>query len=268
MKVDPRPLFVLHPDEALRERIRLAAGRNYRYQDVNGWADLHRSVEDAPPAALVVVDPYTGANGDQALSPGLRKLLIEFPSTSVFTALEVTPERFDDLRTLGAWGVMQVISLRHDDTIPALRHRFHQARGGHLRALLTHILPPETNGRARSILDSAAEIVAVGGHSQDLARSLGLSRRTLLRWSNRAQLPPPRTLMAWMRMLLAAELLDDPGRTILSVAQVCGYSSDSGLRRVMVKYLGSSPGTLRRNGAFAQASAEFLQLLAATRAPS
>src|SRR3712207_9332148 len=76
----------------------------------------------------------------------------------------------------------------------------------------------------RSIVDAAAEVVAVGGHGRDLARSLQLSRRTLLRWCERAELPPPRKLLAWMRILLACELLDDPGRTVLSVAHACGYS--------------------------------------------
>src|SRR3712207_4948195 len=117
----------------------------------------------------------------------------------------------------------------------------------------------------RSIVDAAAEVVAVGGHGRDLARSLQLSRRTLLRWCERAELPPPRKLLAWMRILLACELLDDPGRTVLSVAHACGYSSDSGLRRVTQKFVGSSPTELRRRGAFARASKVFLESLAKYR---
>ena len=58
--------------------------------------------------------------------------------------------------------------------------------------------------------------------------------RTVLRWAERAGLPAPRRMLAWMRILLAAVLLDDPGRTVLSVAHACGYSSDSSLRRAML----------------------------------
>jgi transcriptional regulator GlxA family with amidase domain len=68
-----------------------------------------------------------------------------------------------------------------------------------------------------------------------------------------------------MRILLAAELLDDPGRTVLSVAHACGYSSDSGLRRVTQKFLGTSPTTLREKGAFSRASQAFLKVLAKYR---
>ena len=37
-------------------------------------------------------------------------------------------------------------------------------------------------------------------------------------------------------MLLAAELLDDPGRTISDAALACGYASDSSLRRAFELY--------------------------------
>ena len=61
-----------------------------------------------------------------------------------------------------------------------------------------------------------------------------------------------------MRILQAAALLDDPGRTVFSVARACGYSSDSGLRRVTMKFLNASPTQMRRRGAFAGASKGFL----------
>ncbi|MBV9110730.1 MAG: AraC family transcriptional regulator, partial [Gemmatimonadetes bacterium] len=88
-----------------------------------------------------------------------------------------------------------------------------------------------------------------------------LSERTVLRWTERAALPPPRRLMAWMRILLAASLLDDPGRTVLSVAYACGYSSDSSLRRAMQDFLDTVPTVLRREGAFSRASHTFLEEL-------
>ena len=64
-----------------------------------------------------------------------------------------------------------------------------------------------------------------------------------------------------MRVLLACELLDDPGRTVLSVAHTCGYSSDSGLRRITQKFLDSSPTDLRDQGAFRQGAKAFVQAL-------
>lgn len=265
MKKVFRPLLVMHPDSEFRERMRQASGSEYHFHALPDWETLVDTIRDAPPAALVVVDPYEGTNGSRHLSSSLRSFLREFPSVAVLAALEVEPGRHEDLRQLGDWGVVQVISLNHDDTPFAITHRLREARGRPLLSLLEEILPPETPGRARAILAAATDIVAVGGHGRDLAQTLGLSRRTLLRWCGRAGLPPPRRLLAWMRVLLAAELLDDPGRTVLSVAQICGYSSDSGLRRITQKFLTASPSDLRSGGAFQRAGAAFVKELVETR---
>jgi transcriptional regulator GlxA family with amidase domain len=121
------------------------------------------------------------------------------------------------------------------------------------------------SGQARAILMAAAEVVATGGQAQELARALYLSPRTLLRWCNRAELPPPRRVLAWMRILLATELLDDPGRTVSSVAHACGYSSDNSLRRALQDFLDTTPTTLRKDGAFSLASELFLRELSEVR---
>lgn len=267
MKIGTRPLLVLHRDDGFRERVRTVAGRDYTYRAVTDWWALGEAVREAPPSALVVVNPYEARAERGGPAPELRALLVEFPSTPVFAAMEITTDRFEDLRTLGKWGVVQVISTAHDDTPRALEHRFRAAQGRPLKSLLEQVLPTETTGRARAIINAAAEIVVVGGHGSDLARALRLSRRTLLRWCERAELPPPRKLLAWMRILLAAELLDDPGRSVLSVANACGYSSDSGLRRVTQKFVGANPTELRQRGAFARASRSFLEILGKYSAP-
>lgn len=265
MKRIRRSLLILHPDAGFRERVRLAAGKEYKIDAYASWTELRAAAREASPAALVVADPYAERDGALGPSPGLRALIAEFPSVSTIAAMEVTPSRFDDLRTLGTWGVVQIISLDHDDTPYAIAQRLRAARGRPLRALLEQTLPAEIPGRARAILEAAVDIVAVGGEGKDLARALFLSRRTLLRWCMQAKLPPPRSLLAWMRILLAAELLDDPGRDVLSVAMSCGYSSDSGLRRITQKFLGSSPTELRSEGAFSTASAAFVEFLRTTR---
>jgi AraC-like DNA-binding protein len=259
MKIGTRPLIVLHPDEGFRGRVAAAAGPEYQVETVEGWEPLRGRVRESPPSALIVVDPYHDAGGSPASE--LRSLLQEFPSAVVFAALQVRPERVEDLRTLGGWGVVQIVSVGHDDTPAAMSLRFRQSQGRPLRTLLEGVLPAETSSRARAIVDAAAGVVAAGGHGRDLAGELGLSRRTLLRWCEQSALPPPRKLLAWMRILLAAELLDDPGRSVLIVAQSCGYSSDSGLRRVTQKFVGASPSEMRRRGAFERASKIFVEML-------
>ncbi|HEU0079759.1 MAG TPA: helix-turn-helix domain-containing protein, partial [Longimicrobiaceae bacterium] len=65
-------------------------------------------------------------------------------------------------------------------------------------------------------------------------------------------------LLAWVRVLLAAELLDYPEQTVLSVAHSCGYATDSSLRRAVQEFTGFTPTELRRMGAFSTAADTFL----------
>jgi AraC-like DNA-binding protein len=257
----------MHPNSAFRERVRRVGGKSFRCSFLPDWDALRAAVSEAPPAALLIVDPYATISRDGLqLAPELRALLWEFPSATVVAAMEVRPGRSHDLRTLGEWGVTDVISLDDESTQEAITRRLRAAQGRPLQNLLQRCLPTTISGRARTLLMTAAEIVSMGGRGRDLARALHLSERTVLRWSERAGLPPPRRLMAWMRILLAASLLDDPGRTVLSVAYACGYSSDSSLRRAMQDFLGTIPTTLRREGAFARAAHVFLEELARVRA--
>jgi len=177
----------------------------------------------------------------------------------------VKRQRVRDLRTLGEWGVKEVIALDEEDTLEAISRRLRSAQGRPLQSLLERSLPPTLSGRARTLLMAAAEVVAEGGHGRDLAASLRLSERTLLRWAEQADLPPPRRVLAWMRVLLACELLDDPGQTVLSVAYTCGYASDSSLRRAVQEFTGVLLTELRQEGAFATASEKFLAELDDTR---
>lgn len=220
---------------------------------------------EAPPSAMAVVDPNApdGSRDSESEgpSPRLHALLEAYPSTPVIAAMIVGPDDFEQVRRLGRWRIVQVITLGHDDTVPAIASRLHGARGRPMRSLLEEVLPPATSGRARVIIEAAADVVATGGHGRDLAAALGLSRRTLLRWSQRAGIPPPRQLLAWMRVLLACALLDDPGRRVQGVAAAAGYASDSGLRRVTQNLLAASPSDLRERGAFRTASAAFVAVL-------
>lgn len=258
-----RPLLVLHPDTRFRDLVRKAGGKRFDFVEITDWDQLRELVRTAPPAALIVVDPYDSQGED--LSAALRALLLEFPSATVVAALELRPDRYRDLRTLGAWGVADVIVRGEDDTVEAMARRLRAIQGRPLQSLLERSLPANTSGQARALLMAAAEVVSTGGQARELARMLYLSPRTLLRWCDRAELPPPRRILVWMRVLMAAELLDDPGRTVSSVAHACGYSSDNSLRRALQDFLNTTPTSLRRDGAFTTASRAFLKDLSETR---
>lgn len=263
-----RVLLVLHSDEAFRDRVHKAGSSIFRCWSVSDWDSLRDALQDAPPAAVVVADPYLDMPGRRELSPRLRSILWEFPSATVIAAVSLRPDRYGDFHTLGEWGIAEILDMEEETTLEAVERRLRSAYGYPIQRLLSRALPNYVPGRARAILLAAAEVAASGGQGRDLARKLHLSERTLLRWCERTDLPPPRRVMAWMRILFAADLLDDPGRTVLSVAHACGYVSDSSLRRAMQDFLGIAPTALREKGAFQTASRTMVKELAELRRQS
>ncbi len=265
MKVSPRPLLILHSNRPFRDRLARAARRRFAFQVQEDWEALFQAMGQAPPAAVVLVDPYMGRTNGKGPAPELYALLRSFPSATVVAALDTPPNRFRDIWTLGEWGVAEIIQTEEDTTEQALRRRLLSARGQPLRMLLSQELPFPLTGRARTILDAAVETVMVGGHPKDLARSLHFSPSTLLRWCQRSQLPTPRRLLLWMRVLFASALLDDPGHTVFSVGLACGYSGDQALRRAIRSVVPYTPSELRRKGAFSTVSQAFVEELSVLR---
>ena len=120
------------------------------------------------------------------------------------------------------------------------------------------VLPAYLPGRVRRLLFAAAEAVSAGGHSADLAAILGVTETTVIRRCERLRLPPPRRILAWVRVLLAARLLEDPERTSQGVAYACGYATEAGLRRVVQRLPGRGHRRAGGRGPLRTASATFL----------
>ncbi|MQA88902.1 MAG: helix-turn-helix domain-containing protein [Gemmatimonas sp.] len=266
MQKVPRPLLVLHSDAVLRERLRFVARKEgMELDEFAEWDELLDAVRTSPASALIVVDPYAGSGKGPSIE--LSSLLNRFPSLTVIAAMAIGPGCGGDVLKLGQWGVVGVVDLEEEVTGPALGRRLMAARGRPLRGLVERQLPSYTSAAARAILGAATSIVAEGGQGADLARALHITPRTLSRWCRKAGLPPPKRLLAWMRILLAAEFLDDPGRSVTAVALACGYAADSSLRLALRRFTALNPTELRAMGAFETASATFAEALIEARAP-
>jgi len=264
-----RLLFLLHDDERLQRNLE-SIPRRPSVQRVPDWAALRAALRRAPPSAVSVVDPFSGAGEEGGLAEDLRDLLREFPGSVVLAALPVTPRTPPLLRTLLEWGVSDFIDTVREDTPAALGRRLETVRSRSVEHLLRRALPHGVPSRTRAVLMVAAEVVATGGQAPEMAAALGISARTIPRWCERADLPPPRRLLAWLRVLLAADLLDDPRRSIEGVARACGYAGGPALKTALRNLLAATPRSLRERGAFETTAkafaAELFQLREGARA--
>jgi AraC-like DNA-binding protein len=83
---------------------------------------------------------------------------------------------------------------------------------------------------------------------EELSRGCGLSRAALAeRFAECVGETPMRYLTKW-RMQVAARLLEQPGRSLDSVAEEVGYRSESAFNRAFKNVVGEPPGSWRRRG--------------------
>jgi AraC-like DNA-binding protein len=100
----------------------------------------------------------------------------------------------------------------------------------------------------------------------EAARALGVHRRTLVNRLRAAGCPAPRALRTWCRVFIAARMLEEPGRTVESVALQLDFDSPSGLRNTLRRYTGHAPAALRAAGGLPVALSAFTEACAARRA--
>jgi AraC-like DNA-binding protein len=77
---------------------------------------------------------------------------------------------------------------------------------------------------------------------------MGVHRKTLVDRLKAAHLPSPRAMIGWCRLLMAARLLDDPGRTVEQVALKLDFPSGAALRNMFKRYTGLRTTEVRENG--------------------
>ncbi|HEX5726592.1 MAG TPA: helix-turn-helix domain-containing protein [Longimicrobiaceae bacterium] len=255
-----RPLLVLGPGSSSLA----AASKGFDVRWGFRWEELSAALRGAPPSTLVVVEAYAGERpGD--VFPRIRELLRRFPSVPVVAVLPFRPDTVADVAVLLEWGVSEVVALGADATPRAVRARLRHAHARPFKRRLETALSRYVSGEGRVLLMAAAEVAVEGGGARELARRLRVSPPTVTERCLRADLPPPRQVQAWLRILLACSLLDDPGRTAASVAYACGYSTDRSLRRAIRSFLDTDTTALRSAGAFEAASRAFNEVLRTLR---
>jgi AraC-like DNA-binding protein len=255
------PVYLLHDDPLLRDLLDQAPGRAYYLVPVPGWSALEDHLKRSTPMSIAVVDPRAGLEERDMPSEALRQLLASFPSATVVAALPVTGEDSALVQKLGECGVADVLDLVRERTPESVARRLRVVQGRTVHRVLQRALPEALPGRTRALLGVAAETVARGGLGPELAEALGVSERTVARWYKRADLPPPRRVLVWLRLLLAAELMDDVGRSFEAVARGCGYAGAGSLKGAVRLVLQTSLRELRLAGAFRTSARAFREEL-------
>jgi AraC-like DNA-binding protein len=199
----------------------------------------------APPWWVVLLAPGEGC------PPALvRELVARAGMVPVLAAVELGGGRGEMLAELWEAGISDVVDLRPPPTPDALADELRAVHARPFKARLEAGLSPRVSMHGLTLLRAAAEVVAGGGNAAGLAARVGARERTLLAWCTREHLPAPKRLLVWLRMALAAALLEQPGRSISSAARGAGYAGDHSLRRVLHNELGAAFASAPRSVTF------------------
>jgi AraC-like DNA-binding protein len=145
-------------------------------------------------------------------------------------------------------GVSQLVFQGVDDLKASLRSAldaaFDQASAVALGADLEPLIPSTIVPFLRYCLEHARRNITV----EEVAVAMGVHRKTLVDRLKAARLPSPRAMIGWCRLLVAARMLDDPGRTVEQVALKLDFPSGPALRNMFKRYTGLRTTEVRQNG--------------------
>lgn len=197
-------------------------------------------------ANLVVVD-HRDYDGSPTL-PSVRRLRDEYPSVPIVMYLPMSAVISGALMEYAKAGVSQLVFQGVDDLKASLRSAldaaFDQASAVALGADLEPLIPSTIVPFLRYCLEHARRNITV----EEVAVAMGVHRKTLVDRLKAARLPSPRAMIGWCRLLVAARMLDDPGRTVEQVALKLDFPSGPALRNMFKRYTGLRTTEVRQNG--------------------
>jgi AraC-like DNA-binding protein len=211
-------------------------------------------------AAIVVVD-LRDRSGASTL-PAVHAIREGFPSVPVIGYVHVGTGASRDIIALARAGVNDLILRGIDDVGSAMRSAItsaqDQSAARDVLAMLEPVVPRSLTPFVAFCLEQARRAITV----PEAAAALGVHRKTLVDRLAAAGFPTPSAMIAWCRLITAARLLEDPGRTVEQVALLLDFPSGASLRNMLKRYTGLAPGEVRENGGMRCVIHAFLRSIA------
>ncbi len=239
-----------------------------------GWAHLHACDRSSEIEALVenglatvVVLDMQDRWGTSTLAL-VRDLHARFPSVPILLYWAVTPHSSQQMLQFAKAGVSELLLRGVDDLRNnlqgALRAAIDRRTAVATWEELAPLVPSNVGVMIRYCLENARRALSV----EDVAAALNVHRKTLVGRLGAANLPTPSAIISWCRLLVAARMLEDPGRTVEQVALLLDFPSGTSLRNMVKRYTGLRPSEVRENGGVSCVLHAFKRALQQTPIPS
>ena len=237
-------------------RVRTALRERHQLVVAGTWSEFTEMCESAPVTAAVIdLHDYAQPSFD-----ALRQFRLQHQSTALVLYVAVPPVALQDLFEAGRFGFDAMLVAGVGDDPRAIQDVIERAMARGVGELLRKALgdvPPTPRDAALAVVARAHERLS----PEKLARLLGVRRRTLTERLVRASFPTPQRLIAWGRLIVAARLLEDPGRKADAVALALDFPSGSAFRNTCQRYLGAAPHEIRSRGGAGYVVAAFMRVV-------
>lgn len=248
---NPRPTFLSVIVAVLVREL----GARARIQDALRGHSAVRNCDEQDELLALVAEGLVGVAvvdlHDRSGAPTLplvRTIREGYPSVPVVAYCSLTPDSSREILALARAGVNDLILRGVDDGGVALRSvittALEHCGARHVLEAISPVVPASVLPFIRYALEHARQAVTVA----DAAAALGVHRKTLVDRLATAGLPTPSAMIAWCRLTLAAQMLEDPARSVEQIALLLDFSSAAALRNMLKRYTGLSPREVRENG--------------------
>ncbi|HEV3050484.1 MAG TPA: helix-turn-helix domain-containing protein [Longimicrobium sp.] len=242
-------VVALLPDARAQKRLADALALRERawspcLEFATGWSEVHARAAAAAPE-LLVFDPYADGRFD---GESVASFAGQFRSCVLVGYSAFPRGSARDVLELSRAGAHDVVTQDVDDARQTLAERLDRALESgafvHAVSLLERRCPPPV----RHVLPRVLFRTRGALTPPQAARLCHCHPKTLRAYLRAAGLPSLGRLIVWTRLIRACCLLQDPGRSVESVARVLGFASANGLRNQMLRYVGVCPTGLRGPG--------------------
>lgn len=242
----PSVVLLINNNET-RARVTAALSRQVLLTFCTRQPELLRLVEFRR-VLCCIVEPID-SNG-LPTAESIATLKTRFPSLAVLGYCDTSPASCHQIAAMSRAGMDSLILRGVDDGPESLRRLINAAEDnwslGGVRELIACFDDEEVKAFVRLFLGPLTFKPTVGAAT----KQLGVSKRTLAHRLSQNGLPSPAVLASWCRMLTAANLLRDPGRSVERVAMWLGFGCGAGLRNMLRRRANVSPSEMRGDEGF------------------
>ena len=207
---------------------------------------------------LVMVD----ASSFEFAEGALRRLHADFPSQPIVAYCDPRGLTQRHIFALAQTGITDLVQLDVHDSKHLFGRILESAERTKHAEILSDQLEDDIPPGLRSVFAFALQNAGQSMDVPQLAAALGLSKRTLAWRLRQHSFPPPRVFLTWCRLLVAALLLDERGRTLDSVAAQLDFPGGHSLGGVFFRYMGRGIIALREDGVANEVISAFRTVIA------